>query len=128
MKLWPARLSLPLTWRKLKRIFVNLMSDLFHRDVPEDYILKVFETMKAAPRISVESQEFVERVDFLRKTGAAVKFLSVEPLLGPIEQIDLSGIDWVIVGGELGGHKKKAGRLLDGRTWDALPRGLAREA
>ncbi len=182
LKLWPARLSLPLTWRKPKRIFVNSMSDLFHKDVPEEYIFKVFEAMKAAhwhqfqvltkrherlalmsPRlewadniwmgVSVESQEYVERVEFLRKTGAAIKFLSVEPLLGPIEQINLSGIDWVIVGGESGGHarpmaeqwvrtmrehcqkkgvafffkqwggvnKKKTGRLLDGRTWDALP-------
>jgi len=182
LKLWPERLILPLTWKKPKRIFVNSMSDLFHQDVPDQYILRVFETMKAAHwhqfqvltkrherllelssslewadniwmGVSVESQEYVKRVDYLRGTGAAVKFLSVEPLLGPIDQIDLSGIDWVIVGGESGGHarpmaetwlrsmrdqcqkqgvafffkqwggtnKKKAGRLLDGRTWDAFP-------
>lgn len=131
LKLWEERLTLPLTWRKPKRIFVNSMSDLFHKDVPLEFILRVFETMKAAHwhqfqiltkrherllelnarltwadniwmGVSVENSDYVTRIDCLRKTGAQIKFLSVEPLLGPIETLDLSGIDWVIVGGESG--------------------------
>jgi protein gp37 len=131
LRLWPNRLDLPLSWKKPKRIFVNSMSDLFHQDVPTEYILSVFETMRKAkwhqfqvltkrherllkldkhlvwaPNIwmgvSVESQSYVHRIDYLRKTRANIKFLSLEPLLGPIEHMDLVGIDWVIVGGESG--------------------------
>jgi protein gp37 len=189
LKLWPNRLILPSTWKKPKRIFVNSMSDLFHKDVPSEYILQVFETMNKAnwhqfqiltkrherllelsPQIpwaphiwmgvSVESQDYVHRVDYLRKTGAHLKFLSVEPLLGPITDLDLNGIDWVIVGGESGrrprklqeewvksmrdqcdhagvafffkqwggSNKKKAGRILDGRTWDDMPSNMVLQA
>lgn len=124
-------LELPLRWRKPQLIFVNSMSDLFHKEVPVEYIQRVFEVMRRAPwhtfqvltkrserlselnaaidwprnvwmGVSVESQRFVERIDHLRSTGAATKFLSLEPLLGPFQSLDLSSIDWVIVGGESG--------------------------
>jgi len=178
-------LELPLNWRKSQTIFVNSMSDLFHKDVPEDFILRVFDVMARAhwhrfqvltkraerlaelsPRIpwrpnvwqgvSVESGAYRHRMDSLRQTGASVKFLSLEPLLGPLPGLDLSGMDWVIVGGESGPgarpmspewvldirdqcraanlafffkqwggvNKKKAGRLLEGRTWDGMPAAL----
>lgn len=129
--LQPQMLDVPLHWKTPKRIFVNSMSDLFHPNVPLDYIRKVFSVMQRAdwhqyqiltkrsdrlrelssmldwePHIwmgvSVESREYTGRIDDLRKTGAAVKFLSLEPLLGPIQKLDLHGIDWVIVGGESG--------------------------
>lgn len=188
LKLWPERLDLPIKWTRPRVIFVNSMSDLFHRDVPDEFIFAVFNTMviashhtfqvltKRPERVvelssqlpwrdniwmgtSVENQRFVERIDALRHTGAKVKFLSCEPLLGPLA-LELEGIDWVIVGGESGPRarpmradwardirgqcarasvrfffkqwgahneegirvgKTKAGRLLDGRTWDDLP-------
>jgi protein gp37 len=130
LKLWPGRLNLPLTWPKPRMIFVNSMSDLFHEDVPTQFIRAVFETMRKAeqhtfqvltkrpervaslsstldwpPNVwmgtSVENQRFASRVPLLRETGAAVKFLSCEPLLGPLE-LDLRAISWVIVGGESG--------------------------
>jgi protein gp37 len=130
-KLWPDRLELPLKWRRSKRIFVNSMSDLFHKDVPEEFVARVFETMNRAhwhtfkiltkrPEImlamdarlkwaaniwmgvSVENQNYTARIDLLRRASARVKFLSIEPLLGPIPDLDLTGIDWVIVGGESG--------------------------
>ena len=131
VSLQPHMLEHPLHWRKPRRIFVNSMSDLFHEDVPAAYIEQVFDIMQRAcwhqfqvltkrsdrllklnrvlqwrPHIwmgvSVESEDYLFRVDHLRSTGAAVKFLSVEPLLGPLHNIDLRGIDWVIVGGESG--------------------------
>lgn len=131
LTLQPQMLELPLTWKKPQRIFVNSMSDLFHEDVPLEYILKVFDTMnkaswhyyqiltKRAERllelskdlpwadhiwmgVSVEDGRVVDRIDYLRQTDAHVKFLSIEPLIGPINDIDLTGIDWVIVGGESG--------------------------
>jgi protein gp37 len=131
LRLWPDRLLLPGTWKKPKRIFVNSMSDLFHKDVPVEYILQVFAAMNEANwhqyqiltkrherllelnfilpwskniwmGVSVESQAYAHRIDYLRKTGAHVKFLSVEPLLGPIDDLNLQGIDWVIVGGDSG--------------------------
>jgi protein gp37 len=124
-------LDKPLTWRKPQVIFVNSMSDLFHEAVPIDYIQQVFEVMRQAhwhefqvltkraerlaevskllpwPKnvwmgVSVENARYTSRIDSLRQTGAAVKFLSVEPLLGPIPRLDVAGIDWVIVGGESG--------------------------
>lgn len=124
-------LQLPLTWKAPKRIFVNSMSDLFHKDVPVEYIRDVFDVMaradwhqfqvltkrserlrELAPElpwaphiwmgVSVENATYVDRIDDLRATGAAVKFLSLEPLLGPMPQLKLKGIDWVIVGGESG--------------------------
>jgi protein gp37 len=127
----PERLEQPLAWRRPKRIFVNSQSDLFHDDVPEAFIRRVFAVMaeaswhqfqvltKRAERleqigaslswpanvwqgVSVENAAYAWRADHLRRTGARVKFLSVEPLLGPLPEIDLTGIDWVIVGGESG--------------------------
>ncbi len=131
LTLQPHMLELPLRWKKPQTIFVNSMSDLFHKDVPLEYIQRVFEVMRRAdwhcfqvltkradrlaqlapelqwaPNIwmgvSVESDEYRFRIDELRSTGAKIKFLSLEPLLGPLEDLDLSGIDWVIVGGESG--------------------------
>lgn len=175
-------LEVPLRWKKPQMIFVNSMSDLFHKDVPLEYIQRVFSVMKQAhwhrfqvltkrserlaefsPQldwpdnvwmgVSVERKDYTFRIDHLRQTGANVRFLSVEPLLGPIDKLDLEGIHWVIVGGESGPgarpmeeawvcsirdqcaaagvpfffkqwggtNKKKAGRLLEGRTWDEVP-------
>lgn len=135
LRLWNDRLQLPLTWRKPKRIFVNSMSDLFHEDVPTEFILRIFNTMKEAdwhifqiltkradrllelnpqlnwPRniwagVSVENASYTHRIDRLRQTSARIKFLSVEPLLGPIPDLDLRGIDLVIVGGESGNRAR----------------------
>jgi protein gp37 len=131
LTLQPRMLELPLKWKKPQTIFVNSMSDLFHKDVPLDYIQQVFEVMKRAHwhrfqvltkradrlaelsselewasniwmGVSVENQKYIPRIDDLRKTGAKTKFLSLEPLLGPLKDLDLSEIDWVIVGGESG--------------------------
>jgi protein gp37 len=131
LTLQPHMLELPLKWKKPQKIFVNSMSDLFHEDVPLEYISRVFDVMnradwhvfqiltKRAKRlehvgkclkwtaniwmgVSVESVDYIDRIDHLRKTGADIKFLSLEPLLGPLPDLDLCGIDWVIVGGESG--------------------------
>ena len=184
--LHPHMLHLPLTWRKPRRVFVNSMSDLFHDDVPLNFIRRVFAVMAEAnwhqyqlltkrsaraleldrqldwhPNIwlgvSIENADYVHRIEDLRRTGAHVRFLSLEPLLGPLPKLDLEGIDWVIVGGESGPKarpmkpewvrqirdqcletgvpfffkqwggpfKSRTGRVLDGRTWDALPGGLS---
>lgn len=124
-------LCLPLTWKKPQVIFANSMSDLFHEAVPLEFIRRTFEVMREASwhvfqvltkrserlaecaeeidwranvwmGVSVENEDYLRRVDDLRSTGAAVKFLSLEPLLGPVPGLDLAGIDWVIVGGESG--------------------------
>ncbi|MCK6685316.1 MAG: phage Gp37/Gp68 family protein [Thermoanaerobaculia bacterium] len=124
-------LELPLSWKKPRRVFVNSMSDLFHQDVPLEFILRVFKVMKRAhwhqfqiltkraerlleldPQlpwakniwagVSVENLDYVERIRDLRSTGASIKFLSLEPLLGPLPDLLLRDIDWVIVGGESG--------------------------
>lgn len=129
-KLWPARLDQPKRWREPRRIFVNSMSDLFHPDVPEAYVKRVFDAMVEAPwhqyqvltkrperaaamagqlewpeqiwmGTSVENQDYAWRIDELRKVPAHVRFLSCEPLLGPLD-MNLDGIHWVIVGGESG--------------------------
>ncbi|MCQ3936309.1 MAG: hypothetical protein DPW18_04600 [Chloroflexi bacterium] len=179
----PQALEKPLEWKTPQVIFVNSMSDLFHKDVPLEFIQSVFDVMKRAhwhqfqvltkrserlmelsPQlewtdniwmgVSVENADYTFRIDHLRKTGAKIKFLSVEPLLGPIPKMNLKGINWVIVGGESGPgarplqrewvvdiknqclkakvpfffkqwggvQKKKTGRLLDGRTWDQMPK------
>jgi protein gp37 len=136
LRLVPEKLAAPLKWRTSKRIFVNSMSDLFHDDVPDDYIYSVAEMMvranwhtyqvltKRAERmafllrsklrfaaeqahiwwgVSVEDRQHgLPRIDSLRSTPARIRFLSVEPLLENIGPLDLSGIDWVIVGGESG--------------------------
>lgn len=183
LRLVPEALELPLRWRAGRRIFVNSMSDLFHEGVPDEFILRVFDVMKRAPQhkfqlltkrakrmalftaplsipehvwmgVSVENEKYCERIDDLRKVKAKVRFLSVEPLLGPLPRLNLRGIHWVIVGGESGprarpmdpawvreirdqciaadvpfffkqwgGVRKHAtGRILDGRTWDEMPR------
>jgi protein gp37 len=131
LRLWPERLNMPLTWRKPRRIFVNSMSDLFHVDVPDEFIRRVFDTMveadhhiyqiltkrpqrlaRLAPSlpwpahiwvgVSIESNEVAWRADYLRKVDAAVRFISAEPLIGPIDRLNLDGIHWVITGGESG--------------------------
>jgi len=124
-------LELPLVWKKPQMIFVNSMSDLFHEDVPLEFIHRVFDVMRHASwhtfqvltkrsrrllelnpdidwptnvwmGVSVENQSYTFRIEHLRQTNAHVKFLSLEPLLGPLPGMDLRGIDWVIVGGESG--------------------------
>jgi protein gp37 len=124
-------LQLPLTWKQPQTIFVNSMSDLFHEEVPIEFIQKTFEVMRQASGhtfqiltkrskrlleldswltwpenawmgVSVESQNYDFRIDDLRQSHARVKFLSLEPLLGPIPHLNLRGIDWVIAGGESG--------------------------
>jgi len=175
-------LELPLTWKRPQMIFVNSMSDLFHQDVPLVFVQKVFDIMRRASwhtfqvltkrskrlreldskvnwpsnvwmGVSVESEKYVFRIDDLRQTRACTKFLSLEPLLGHLPDLDLRGINWVIVGGESGpgarpveeewvidiknqcraapvpfffkqwggSNKKRAGRVLQGRTWDEMP-------
>lgn len=175
-------LQQPLAWRQPKTILVNSMSDLFHESVPVEFIAKVFDVMneaswhrfqaltKCAERmaelairlrwseniwmgVTVENRDALARLDSLRLVPAAVRFVSFEPLLESLGDIDLTGIDWAIVGGESGPgsrpmkkewvleirdqcrafgtdfffkqwggvNKKKAGRQLDGRTWDAIP-------
>jgi protein gp37 len=124
-------LEVPLKWTKPRMIFVNSMSDLFHEDVPLQFIQRVFSTMRRAPHhtfqvltkrsarlaeldheinwpdnvwmgVTVENRGCCFRIDHLRQSHARVKFLSLEPLLGPLPDLDLKGIDWVIVGGESG--------------------------
>lgn len=133
LRLWPERLDQPTRWRKPRTIFVNSMSDLFHEDVPVDYIAQVFDAMAAAPQhtyqvltkrpgrmasvlrriqpeplphvwlgTSIELDKYTWRADKVRATPAAVRFLSLEPLLGPLPSLDLEDIAWVIVGGESG--------------------------
>lgn len=131
LTLQPQALELPLTWKKPQTVFVNSMSDLFHKDVPLEYIQRVFDVMAKAdwhhfqvltkrsdilrefskelnwqPHIwmgvSVENAKVIHRIDDLRETDAHIKFLSIEPLLGRLPKLNLSGIDWVIVGGESG--------------------------
>lgn len=175
-------LGIPYTWKKSKVVFVNSMSDLFHNDVPLEFIQRVFQVMNENPQhvfqvltkradrlaeihdqltwshniwmgVSVEDEKVIDRIDFLRTTGARVKFLSLEPLIGPLPNLNLQGIDWVIVGGESGHkarpmnpdwvldiqeqcekskvafffkqwggkNKKKAGRELNGQTYDEMP-------
>jgi protein gp37 len=131
LTLHESMLGVPLRWKRPRRIFVNSMSDMFHENVPLSFIQAAFTVMRQAdwheyqiltkrserllsldchldwpPQVwmgvSVENARFVRRIDDLRSTGARVKFLSLEPLLGPLPRLDLSGIDWVIVGGESG--------------------------
>ncbi|MEJ2431762.1 MAG: phage Gp37/Gp68 family protein [Pseudolabrys sp.] len=136
----PERLSQPLRWRGPRRIFVNSMSDLFHKEVPKDFIDSVFDTMEAAHwhtfqvltkrsslmvqylrdryganglapshiwlGVSVEDKKNAVRIRHLRAARTSVRFVSFEPLLGPVGQIDLTGIHWAIVGGESGPHAR----------------------
>lgn len=135
LRLWPSRLEYPLRWRKPRRIFVNSMSDLFHKDVPEAFIRQVFDVMaraswhnfqvltkrpqrlaRLAPTlpwpahvwigVSIENDEYAWRADYLRTVPAAVRFISAEPLLGSLPSLGLGGIHWLITGGESGpGHR-----------------------
>ena len=172
----------PLRWTQPRLVFVNSMSDLFHPSVPTAFIESVFATMNRASQhtfqvltkrpdrvgsldgrlrwtpniwlgVSIESERWLERIELLALTDARTKFLSLEPLLGPLPGLDLSRVDWVIAGGESGPgarpvrpewirairdscvrnrvpfffkqwggmFKKRAGRTLDGRTWDQMP-------
>jgi len=180
--LHPAVLNAPLNWSRSQLIFVNSMSDLFHEDVPLDFIQKVFAVMSRARQhsfqvltkrterlealakrlpwpsnvwigVSVESADYAYRIEHLRHVPASTRFVSFEPLLADVGELDLANIHWAIVGGESGPgarpmqpewalairdqcqaqsvpfffkqwggvHKKKAGRLLEGRVWDEYP-------
>ncbi|MBS0172869.1 MAG: phage Gp37/Gp68 family protein [Nitrospira sp.] len=175
-------LDIPRGWRKPSVVFVNSMSDLFHDEVPISFIKKVFKVMNECPQhvfqvltkrsarleklagelkwtpniwmgVSVENEAVTGRIDHLRKVPATVRFLSCEPLIGPLPNLNLAGIHWAIVGGESGIHsrpmavewvrqiqrqcqkadvafffkqwggrnKKAAGRMLNGKTYDAMP-------
>jgi len=133
LTLHPETLKEPYTWKKPKMIFVNSMSDLFHKNVPIEYIQRIFRVMKDNPQhvfqiltkradilhyydsegwldwshniwmgVTVEDNTVTKRIDLLRETGARVKFLSCEPLLSDLPNLNLQNIDWVIVGGESG--------------------------
>jgi protein gp37 len=135
LTLRPERRSPPLEWKKPRMIFVNSMSDLFHKEVPKSHISSVFDAMeranwhtyqvltkrssllrkfineryrrRKAPShmwfgVSVENEQGVSRISHLQGTNAAIRFLSIEPLIGPVGKLNLKGIDWVIVGGESG--------------------------
>lgn len=131
VSLHPKVLAKPLSWKKPRTIFVNSMSDLFHKKVPFDFIANIFDIMRQSPQhtfqaltkrserlltlntkidwpdnvwmgVTVEKSDYYNRIDHLRQTDAAIKFLSLEPLLGPLPELNLQGIDWVIVGGESG--------------------------
>jgi protein gp37 len=182
-------LDVPMRWKKPRTIFVNSMSDLFQEFVPLDFIQRVFDTMSRCPQhvfqiltkraerleqvcldlpwpknvwmgVSVENSKTMGRVQHLQRTPAQIKFLSCEPLLGPLSNMPLSGIDWVIVGGESGPRarpmkkewateilkqcratrtqfffkqwggprKDLTGRLLNGRTYDEMPRNVIRDS
>jgi protein gp37 len=177
-------LEIPRTWSKPRRVFVNSMSDLFHEDVPVRFIRKVWRVMDETPRhiyqiltkrpdrmaeitpdlpllrnvgTSIEDDRVLNRISELRRVKAATRFVSFEPLLGSVAGADLTGIHWVIVGGESGPrarpmnpewveeieamcracgiafffkqwggkNKKRAGRLLNGRTVDEMPNSAA---
>jgi len=127
--------DLPRSWRKPRLVFVNSMSDLFHPDVPDEFIARVFDTMKATEQhtfqiltkrpqrlaamaqslpwpnniwmgVSVENASYRFRIDHLRRVPAKVRFLSIEPLIADVGELDLDGIHWVIVGGESGHHAR----------------------
>ena len=178
-------LERPLTWKKPQLVFVNSMSDLFHEDVPDEFIFRIFDVMRQADwhsfqvltkrsdrlvdlstklewpdnvwmGVSVENSDYEYRLDDLRRSAALTKFVSLEPLIGPLSNTSYRGIDWVIVGGESGPGarpmeedwvleirdrclhddvpfffkqwggviKKRTGRILEGQTWDEMPRVL----
>jgi protein gp37 len=131
LRLWPERLEQPLRWRTPRRIFVISMSDLFHPDIPDEYVERVFAVMAKADRhifqiltkrearltelapalpwptnvwigVTIENRRFVHRADYLREVPASVRFISAEPLLTEVTKLDLTEIDWLIAGGESG--------------------------
>jgi protein gp37 len=137
-------LNIPYSWKGSKVVFVNSMSDLFHPEIPLAFIQKVFEVMNNTPQhtyqvltkraerlydlhhklnwtkniwmgVSVEDERVIDRIDFLRETNALTKFLSCEPLIGPLRNMNLKDIDWVIVGGESG---RKARPMDELWVWD----------
>lgn len=180
-------LTKPYAWKKPQMVFVNSMSDLFHKNIPLEFIQKVFKVMNDCPQhtfqvltkradrllkispeltwtpniwmgVSVENEKVTNRIDLLRETEATIKFLSLEPLIGALPNLNLKNIDWVIVGGESGKgnirpmeedwvidiknqckkarvhfffkqwggkNKKKTGRKLRRRTYDAMPSRLS---
>jgi protein gp37 len=181
--LHPEALTKPLKLKKPQMIFVNSMSDIFHDKVPDEFIFEIFEIMNKAhwhtfqvltkrPKrlealndklkwadniwmgVSIESNDYIKRADYLRGCDAKTKFLSIEPLIGSVDKLDYTGLDWVIVGGESGFgaremkkewvvdvqekctnlnipfffkqwggvNKKAAGRQLDGKIYDELPK------
>jgi len=183
VRLVPGALDLPRRWRRGRHVFVNSMSDLFLDEVPSPFIQKVFTVMRDCPQhqfqvltkraerlvelsprlawaanvwmgVSVENADYIWRVELLQRVPAAIRFISVEPLLGPIARLPLGGIHWVIVGGESGHYarpmkpewarsirdqcqeagvafffkqwgglrRKLAGRRLDRREWNEMPR------
>lgn len=132
----PDALTIPARWRQPRTVFVNSMSDLFHARVPVDFVRQVFDVMAATPQhtyqvltkratrlarlapelpwpanvwmgVSVEDTRQLHRVDLLRQVPATVRFISAEPLLGPLDNIDLTGIGWLIAGGESGPHARR---------------------
>lgn len=183
VELRPGMLGRPASWKGRRRIFVNSMSDLFHVEVSDDYIDRVFLQMELVDRhiyqvltkrperlrryarrrygkgkapsniwfgVSVESGKYAWRADMLREVNAQTRFLSIEPMIGSVDNVSFGGIGWIIVGGESGPgkrpldpdwvravrdrcveaeipfffkqwHKAQTGRLLDGRTWDEIP-------
>jgi len=186
LRIHPTTLLAPFTWKKPQVVFVNSMSDLFHKEVPLTYVQQIFKVMNQTPQhtyqvltkrgdvlssyapflnftpniwigVSVEDDRVLERIDYLRTVDAHVRFLSLEPLIGPLTNLNLDGIHWVIVGGESGfrarmmktgwvediriqcedadvpfffkqwggKNKKAAGRLLNGRTYDEMPKILS---
>jgi protein gp37 len=151
--LHPERLRKPYAWREPKRVFVNSMSDLFHELIPDEYVRQVFDVMADLPQhtfqvltkrperavtwpgpwpdniwmgTSVEGRKELHRVDALRSCGAQTRFLSAEPLLGPLAPLDLVGIDWVIVGGESGpGHRTMDHKWARGVRDECIEQGVA---
>ncbi len=131
LRRWPDRIEQPLRWKRPRMIFVNSMSDLFHEEIPLEFIQQVFEVMVEAKQhtfqiltkrherlvdlapflpwppnvwmgVTIENRRFVHRADALRKVDCTMRFISAEPLLGPLEGLDLRAIDWLIAGGESG--------------------------
>lgn len=103
LTIYPESLKTPFEWKKPKTVFVNSMSDLFHKDIPLSFLKKVFKVMNEINNGTLATMgTIVDRIDFLRNTDAYVKFLSFEPLLGPLPDLNLKNINWVIVGGESG--------------------------
>ncbi len=182
-RIHPSTLLIPYTWKKPQLVFVNSMSDLFHKDIPLEYVQRVFKVMNDTPQhtyqvltkrgevleqyapflnftvniwigVSIEDDRVLSRIDHLRRIDAKVRFLSLEQLIGPLPTLDLTNIHWVIVGGESGfkarvmleewveeireqcviakvpfffkqwggKNKKEAGRLLNGRNYDEMPK------
>ena len=131
VKLLPHRLNVPYSWKKPHRVFINSMSDLFHKDIPLDYQKKIFNVMNNCPEhlfwfltkraeniqalakefrwtdnimagVTIESNDYRKRLDCLKSIPSKLKLVTLEPLIGKLEKLDFKGIDWVIVGGESG--------------------------